>query len=137
MDAPPEAAPTVPEPAPPEGGMTVVWLHGAGQGPDYWDDSRAQGLRLALPGHAGRPRATRPTVEAMADALTPDLPPGRFDLIGHSLGGQIAMELAARLPDRIRRLVLVDTRSRPTGRRSTDFARALRDVSSTACRAGR
>ncbi len=101
------------DPAGPAGaeadGRPVVWLHGAGQGPDYWDPARARGLCLALPGHADRPRADTPSVEAMAQALIPDLPAGRFDLIGHSLGGQVAMEIAATLPDRIRRLVLVDT----------------------------
>jgi len=98
-----------PEQAATAGPDAVVWLHGAGQGPDYWDHARAPGLHLALPGHADRPRAPAPSVEAMAQALIPDLPPGRFDLIGHSLGGQVAMELAATLPGRIRRLVLVDT----------------------------
>lgn len=88
--------------------MTAVWLHGAGMGPEMWDAAGAQGLRLDLPGHGARPRAPEPTVAAMAEALLPDLPP-RFDLIGHSLGGMIALHLAATRPERVRRLVVVDS----------------------------
>jgi pimeloyl-ACP methyl ester carboxylesterase len=88
--------------------MTTVWLHGAGLSAASWDARRAAGLRLDLPGHGGRPRAAAPTVEALAEALLPDLPP-RFDLVGHSLGGMVALVLAAALPGRVERLVLVDT----------------------------
>jgi len=88
--------------------MIRVWLHGAGLSPAMWDADRARGLRPDLPGHGSRARAAHPTVAAFALALLPDLP-ARFDLIGHSLGGQVAMQIAATAPGRVRRLVLVDT----------------------------
>ncbi|HUT76269.1 MAG TPA: alpha/beta hydrolase [Polyangia bacterium] len=45
----------------------------------------------------------------VADAL--DLE--RFDLVGHSMGGGISLAAAARHPDRVRRLVLVDAVTHP------------------------
>lgn len=108
--------------------MTAVWLHGAGMGPEMWAAAGAAGLRLDLPGHGARPRAPAPTVAAMAEALVPDLPP-RFDLIGHSLGGMIALHLAATRPERVRRLVVVDSFLRlgasPLHRAGLDAGRAL------------
>lgn len=86
----------------------AVWLHGAGLSAATWDRDRlGDGIALDLPGHGNRP-ATAPTVEAMAAALLPDLP-DRCDLVGHSLGGMIALYLAATWPDRVRRLVLAET----------------------------
>lgn len=52
------------------------------------------------------------TIEAMADdiiALLDHLEIEQADLLGHSMGGVIAMTIAARRPDRLRRLVLSAT----------------------------
>ncbi len=52
------------------------------------------------------------TVEAMADdniALLDHLEIEQTDMLGHSMGGVIAMAIAARRPDRLRRLVLSAT----------------------------
>jgi pimeloyl-ACP methyl ester carboxylesterase len=51
-----------------------------------------------------------PTLGAMADELVAHAPP-RFTLIGLSLGGYLAFELLRRHPERIERLVLLDTRA--------------------------
>jgi pimeloyl-ACP methyl ester carboxylesterase len=51
-----------------------------------------------------------PTLGAMADALLAHAPP-RFTLIGLSLGGYLAFEVIRRQPDRLERLVLLDTRA--------------------------
>lgn len=88
--------------------MNAVWLHGAGLSSGFWDPARARGLRLDLPGHGSRPRAPRPSVECFAEAIEEELPE-RADYVGHSLGGMVAMILAARFPHRVRRLVLVET----------------------------
>jgi pyruvate dehydrogenase E2 component (dihydrolipoamide acetyltransferase) len=46
-------------------------------------------------------------LEDVADALVAGLAMERFDLVGHSLGGAVAVAAAARHPDRVDRLVLV------------------------------
>ncbi len=59
-----------------------------------------------MPGHGQAPRVA-PNVEAYATALEPGLPE-RFVVGGHSLGGMVAMTLAARQPEKCRGLVLLD-----------------------------
>lgn len=82
-----------------------VWLHGAGLCGLRWGPC-PDALWPDLPGHGGAPRA-QPTVEAYAEALLPALPP-RFAVAGHSLGGMVALALAARVPERCRALILMD-----------------------------
>lgn len=48
------------------------------------------------------------TVEQISLALTPELPP-KFSLLGHGLGGSVAIDLLRRLPDRVTRLALIAT----------------------------
>lgn len=48
------------------------------------------------------------TVEQISLALTPELPP-KFALLGHGLGGSVAIDLLRRLPDRVTRLALIAT----------------------------
>ncbi len=44
-------------------------------------------------------------LDALLDALLPDQKPGAVDLVGHSMGGNVAMMYAGARPDRVRRLV--------------------------------
>ncbi len=46
-------------------------------------------------------------------ALVDDLELDRFDLLGHSMGGIVAMRYALSSPDRVRSLVLMDTAAEP------------------------
>ena len=94
--------------------MTTVWLHGAAlSGARFGPDP--DGLWPDLPGHGATAR-TRPDVASYAAALTPVLPE-RFALVGHSLGGMVAIQLASDLASRCRALVLVDVPLRmPFGR---------------------
>ncbi len=71
--------------------------------------------RIFLPQlvHLGGSRAmqiclptTGDTVEQMSEALLPDLPP-RFAVLGHGLGGDVALDLIRRVPDRVTRVVLM------------------------------
>jgi pimeloyl-ACP methyl ester carboxylesterase len=48
------------------------------------------------------------TVETMAEAMLPHLPPS-FAVLGHGLGGDIALELIRRVPDRVSRVILMAT----------------------------
>jgi pimeloyl-ACP methyl ester carboxylesterase len=69
-----------------------------------------------LPGFGGAPRMTAspPSLDAYVDAVLAALDAlglDRVTLVGLSLGGYVALRLAARAPDRLRGLVLADTRA--------------------------
>ncbi|MFD2754538.1 alpha/beta fold hydrolase [Comamonas terrae] len=49
------------------------------------------------------------SIEAMADAVLSAAPPGPLAVVGHSMGGRVAMELVRRVPERVAALVLMDT----------------------------
>src|SRR3954466_15812388 len=98
-------------------GTPVVYLHGAGDLGGWLPalDLLAADFRVVRPDHPGFNQsdddAAIGSVAALAqrylevfDALGLDA----FDLIGTSLGGWLAAEIALRAPTRIRRLVLVD-----------------------------
>ncbi len=60
----------------------------------------------------------------MADdciALADHLGIGRFRLLGHSMGGFIAIDCALRFPDRVARLVLANTTAKTSGRNRALF----------------
>jgi pimeloyl-ACP methyl ester carboxylesterase len=54
----------------------------------------------------------QPSIEAMAAQVLAHAP-RRFSLAGHSMGGRVALEIAARAPDRLERLALLDTGFHP------------------------
>ncbi|MEO6746906.1 MAG: alpha/beta hydrolase [Caldimonas sp.] len=51
------------------------------------------------------------SIEAMASAVLA-LSDGMFSLVGHSMGGYVALEIMRRAPHRVRRLALLDTQPR-------------------------
>lgn len=55
---------------------------------------------------------SQPSIEAMAAAVLAQTP-GPFSLAGHSMGGRVALEIAARAPERVERLALLDTGFHP------------------------
>jgi 2-succinyl-6-hydroxy-2,4-cyclohexadiene-1-carboxylate synthase len=57
-----------------------------------------------LPGHGGAPHPS--TVEALLDELAERALPPEGAVVGYSQGARIALALALRFPDRVRRLVL-------------------------------
>jgi len=98
---------------------TVIFIHGVLHDHSVWilqtrylANHGWNVLALDLPGHcrsAGQPPAT---VEAAADfviALLDAAGLQRAALVGHSFGSLIALETAARAPDRVSHLVLVGT----------------------------
>lgn len=93
-------------------GEPVVLLHGWAMNLRVFDalvGSLAQNCRVTafdLPGHGRSPWRTGLTGPASTEWLLGQLPE-TCTLIGWSLGGQLALQLAAMAPDRIRRLVLI------------------------------
>jgi pimeloyl-ACP methyl ester carboxylesterase len=99
-------------------GDPIVLIHGAGTSGAIWGRviaGLAESRRVVapdLPGYGSSPPIGHGFEFAdVADRVAVGLrkagvkPP--YDLVGHSLGGALALTLAARHPDRIRRLVLV------------------------------
>jgi len=103
------------------GGEPIVLVHGyTGDVTDWREQlaSFAPRHRVLAMDHRGHGRSGAPrdrgsyTIERMADdvqALVREQGFDRFHLVGHSMGGMIAQELALRAPDRLLSLVLEDT----------------------------
>ena len=97
---------------------TALLLHGIGNYGRYWDlFAREVGgrLRLVAPdarghGDSGKPEAGYEPEEFVGDmlAVLDDANVERAVVVGHSMGGAHAMVLAARHPERVSALVLVD-----------------------------
>lgn len=100
-----------------EGGETVLLIHGFGGDLDNWLfnlDALAAGntvVALDLPGHGPSPAPIpEPSVPGLGRAVldfldAADVP--AVHLVGHSLGGAIALYLAAEAPERVRSATLV------------------------------
>ncbi len=88
----------------------VVFLHGWGLHGGIWAETAPTfaGLTPDLPGSGGTPAMSPYNPETLADALAAALPNGAA-VCGWSLGGMVALALAARHPAKVARLVLVAT----------------------------
>lgn len=90
----------------------LVLLHGWGMRPGVWQDFVAAlagappCLAPALPGHGDTPAPDSADLAAWSEALLPALPP-RAVLVGWSLGAMLALDLAARHPERVAALALI------------------------------
>ena len=108
MDVPPTGPPT---------GRTVVLLHGRNFPSSYWAPTikalAEAGYRVVAPDQIGFGKSSKPgfaySFDAMARAtiaLLDSLHVDRFDLVGHSMGGMLAVRLARAYGSRIDHLVL-------------------------------
>lgn len=66
------------------------------------------------------------SIAGMADSVLATAPV-RFDLVGHSLGGIVALEIVRRAPDRVRRLVLMNASGRGPSATQLTHWQNLRD----------
>jgi len=117
-----------------DGGVPLVFIHGWTAGRHRWDDQFAhfatgrRVVRLDLRGHGESTGAGSRTVDELAAdvvALLDHLEVDRFVPVGHSMGGMIAQTLALAHPERVERMVLVDSISRMTYSRARGLLLAV------------
>jgi pimeloyl-ACP methyl ester carboxylesterase len=98
-------------------GRTVVLLHGRNFPSSYWEPTikalTEAGYRVVAPDQIGFGKSSKPTFAYNFDdmaratiALIDSLHVDRFDLVGHSMGGMLAVRLARAYGPRIDHLVL-------------------------------
>jgi pimeloyl-ACP methyl ester carboxylesterase len=81
----------------------MLLLHGLGATGGVW---RAyDGVAPDLPGHGAALWEASYTFEGLAEAVRPLLGPDPVTIVGHSMGGVVALALAAMAPDRVRQVV--------------------------------
>ena len=120
-----------------EGGSPLMLVHGfTGAKEDFADwiaPLAAAGLDVAAPDMRGHGASDKPadeaayTFETFADdlvGLADALGWGRFTLLGHSMGGMAAQHVALSSPDRLERLILMDTTHGPIEGIDGDMAAA-------------
>ncbi|MFL5537660.1 MAG: alpha/beta fold hydrolase [Longimicrobiaceae bacterium] len=115
------------------GAETVVLLHGLSGSARWWQrniPALAVARRVAVPDVIGfgrsRARGPLPDVPAAAALLAEwiaAISPEPVHLAGHSMGGHLAIHLAAAHPERVRRLVLVDAVGVPRPRTPRNLLR--------------
>ena len=105
----------------PAGAPRVVFVHGLGGSYETWSlnlPAFAERFRICALDLVGAGSSDKPAIDygipAMADFLAHFLDAldgdwQHVNLVGHSLGGAIALDFASRYPERVERLVLVDS----------------------------
>ncbi|MGH2475230.1 MAG: alpha/beta fold hydrolase [Candidatus Limnocylindrales bacterium] len=120
----------------PIGAPAIVFLHGTRLTRSAWaaqldalsDEFRT--IALDLPAHgtrAGEPFTLEGAADVVAATIREHAADGRAVIVGLSLGGYVAMVLAAQRPERVRGLVLAGATAEPVGARSIPY-RALAAV---------
>jgi pimeloyl-ACP methyl ester carboxylesterase len=98
-------------------GQTVLLLHGRNFSGNYWQPTiqalAAAGYRVIVPDQVGFGKSSKPDVDYSFDMLAMNtvqfldsLNIQTVDIVGHSMGGMLAVRLARLYPNRIHRLVL-------------------------------
>lgn len=102
----------------------LLLIHGLSGSSRWWwrnVPELAARYRVVIPdligfGRTPRPLGPLPEIAEVADLLAEwliETGRGQGHVVGHSMGGQIAVHLAAKYPDRVDRLVLVDSAGIP------------------------
>lgn len=114
----------------------VVFLHGLfGRGKNFTTIAQAlapeaQSLLVDLPNHGASDWTNDFSYEEIADMVVAHIREnfangGQVDVIGHSMGGKVAMMLALRHPDLVRRLGVIDIAPVPSGASHSEFRHLL------------
>ncbi|WP_271272331.1 alpha/beta fold hydrolase [Aliamphritea hakodatensis] len=100
-------------------GAALVFVHGFLSGLSYWEkqieglSNHFEVIAIDLPGYGGETEVTGCNkVADFADAVLARLDAigvSSFHLVGHSMGGMIAQEIALKAPQRVNRLILYGT----------------------------
>lgn len=90
--------------------MSILLVPGYMADETLWDDVREALGKFGPVVHADLRHDT--SIEAMAGRALADAPP-HFILVGFSMGGYVAREIARLAPERVRALVLIATSTRP------------------------
>ncbi|MDX3727080.1 alpha/beta fold hydrolase [Streptomyces caniscabiei] len=115
-------------------GVPLVFVHGWTANRHRWDHQVAhfaekrRVIRLDLRGHGESGGAGVRTIEALAAdvlALLDHLEIERFVLVGHSMGGMISQTITLAHPERVERLVLVNSIGRMTYSRGRGLLMAV------------
>jgi pimeloyl-ACP methyl ester carboxylesterase len=119
-------------------GEPLVLVHGLGGAASNWlplAPLLSRGRRLLvpeLPGHGGsEPLPAAPNLNVFADRLADLVEREGFSsaaVVGHSLGGAIALRLAIRRPDGVSRLVLAAAAGISSGTRSARYALTITGI---------
>ena len=112
-------------------GSAVVLVHGLGGAASNWVELAPKLARTArvivpeLPGHGGSsPLAAAPNLRPFADRVAGVLELERVAsaaMVGHSLGGSIALRLAMRHPDLVGAIVLAGAAGISSSRRTAEY----------------
>ncbi|GGE83658.1 alpha/beta fold hydrolase [Sphingomonas prati] len=107
-------------PTAPANGHTVLLLHGKNFCAATWgataDALAAKGYRVIAPDQIGFCKSSKPAgfqysfaaLSNLTDALLADRGLGKVDVVGHSMGGMLAVRFALLHPTRVDRLILVN-----------------------------
>ncbi|WP_041532141.1 alpha/beta fold hydrolase [Pelobacter propionicus] len=115
-------------------GPPLIILHGLlGSGDNWrtmarWLAGRYRVFSLDLRNHGRSPHCDRMDYPAMAEDLRQFMEQhslGRTILLGHSMGGKVAMRFALAWPEMVEKLVVVDIAPKPYGARHDDILRGL------------
>lgn len=94
-------------------GEPLVLIHGWAMHTGIWRNfakqlaQHYQVICVDLPGHGRSEKLPEFTLEAISNHLEKILPTTVCSLVGWSLGGAVALDLASRFPDRVKNLVII------------------------------
>ena len=96
-------------------GVPLLMIHGWGVNSEIWvslvDELKlfASVYLIDLPGMGGSSSISPYTLDNIAKEIKANVPIKKFNILGWSLGGQVAMSLAIRMPEFVEKLILMST----------------------------